>query len=101
MSRIDSWEAARTEEQEAAHIEERQQAALACLAADCIQKRQEVARIEKLQVAGRNQAAVHIEKRQVGARKRVSVRIQKHQEAAGFGTRRATTCSRSRRKAVG
>ena len=50
----------------AAHIEERQQAALACLAADCIQKRQEVARIEKLQVAGRNQAAVHIRNRQVG-----------------------------------
>lgn len=57
--------------------------------------------IEKLQVAGRSQAVVHIEKRQVGARKRVSVRIEKHQVAAGFGMRRATSCSRNRRKAVG
>lgn len=64
-------------------------------------KRQEVDRIEKLQVAGRTQAAVHIERRQVAARKRVSVRIEKHQGAAGFGTRRATSCSRNRRKAVG
>jgi hypothetical protein len=58
-------------------------------------KRLEEVRIEKRQADPRKQVAARTGKRPE------EVRIEKRLEAAGFGIRQVTTCSRNQRKALG